>query len=515
MELKVKKRNESYVSLYGDSVALQVIYDYFSFKPQNYQFTPAYRQKRWDGVYHLYDIHKNLFPLGLVFKLDTFCKMQNINITYEDFGCSGIKVDKETIENYTQNNLKMSIKLRDYQLDGVETALREQHCILLSPTGTGKSAMIYTILRMILKYNNKFKILIIVPTVGLVEQMVGDFEEYSANENIDIAKKCQKIYEGSKKDVEKQIVISTYQSLQNVNADYFRQFSALLVDECHTGSVKGNVINRIVTNCINAVYKIGFSGTLQDTKMNIYSLNGLYGKVYQLTQTRKEIDRGNLTNIKIYQIYLHYSDSDAVEFFNKRNKAKQMLAINSEMPKTILYQKEIEYVNEKDYKRNFICAICRKQKMNTLILFKRNSQFGYKLYDKMKLEFPDRNVFLITGSTEIEDRDNVRKICENNNNAIIIASYKIFSTGVNIKNLHNIIFGESIASKITTLQSIGRTLRLHESKKQSQLFDIVDYISYDDEINMMVNHAFKRLDIYKNEKFDVVKKDVLAENYKN
>jgi superfamily II DNA or RNA helicase len=513
MKLTIRKKNESWVSLEADSVILKAVSDYFVFKPENYQFTPKYRAKQWDGNIRLYDLVKNCFPLGLLFKLHSWCIKQKIEVIYENFDKSNTIFDDDYIQNYALNNLKLSFPLRDYQLDGVRIGLQERHCILLSPTATGKSAIIYTLLRLILKHNQKYKVLIVVPTIGLVDQMAGDFDDYSANTGKKFSDHCQKIYDGSKKEVTKQIIISTWQSLQNLPHTYFKQFDAILVDECHTGSLKGNVINKIVRWCTRAKYKIGCSGTLQDAKLHEYSLYALYGKVYQLTQTAKEIERGNLSPIQIYQAFLHYPKDDCREFFKQRTKIKKQAILSDKKSGAAIFHHEIGFVNEKEYKRNFIAAICRKQKKNTLILFKRNSQFGYKLYDKFKNEFFDRKIFLITGKTPKEDRNKVREICEKYNDAIIIAGYQIFSTGVNIKNLHNIIFGESTKSKITTLQSIGRGLRKLASKDKMQLFDIVDVLLFKKVYNIMFKHAFARLEMYEKEKHPVKKYDVLAKDY--
>lgn len=505
MKLEIKKKNESYVSLISDSMVLKSIHEYFKFHPNNYQFMPAYKMQKWDGFVRLYDINKNLFPLGLLFKLLSFCKAQNIETEFKDFNVQPINLSLEWINDYSQNVLKLGFPLRDYQAEGIQIGMREKHCILLSPTGTGKSLIIYSLVRLILKHFQQSKILIIVPTLSLVDQMVGDFNDYSKNTDLNFNDLTQKIFSGKDKEVKKQIVISTYQSLQHQDASYFKQFNALLVDECHVSSLKENMVNKIISNCSNAIFKIGFSGTLQNSTFNLYSLYSSFGKVYQLTQTKKEIDRGNLSNVLIWQIPIRYPIEISKKFFEEKKKWEQETVFH-ENKQTLIYSKEVEYINSLPYKMDLIEKICMKQKMNTLILFRLN-EFGNNLFNKLRTNLKDRKVFLVTGQTEKDVREYIRKVCEVNNNIVIVANYKIFSTGINIKNLHNVIFGESIKSKITTLQSIGRSLRLNENKEKAQIFDLIDVLTYNGELNIIANHSTERLQIYEKENFEVRRKD--------
>ncbi len=510
MKLLVKKRNESYVSLVSEPIVLKSIFDYFKFRPQNYQFTPSYKTKKWDGWIRLYDINKNLFPLGLLFKLVPFCKAQNIEITFENFNDEPINLTEDFIIDYANNTLKIdsSRALRDYQITGIQTGIREKHCILLSPTGTGKSLIIYCLLRLILKYNPSFKVLIVVPTLSLIDQMAGDFIEYSEHTGLDFDKFIQRKFTDKSKNVDKQIVITTYQSIQYEEPNFFKQFGAILVDECHVSSLKENKVSQMIYNCTNAKYKIGFSGTLQDATFNLYSLYSSFGKVYPLTQTKKEIDRGNLSDVLIWQILIYYPNEISKQFFEEKKKwEKENIFFDNKQ--TLMYQKEIDYINTLPFKSNLINSICNKQKMNTLVLFRLN-EFGNNLYNLLKNNLPDRQVFIVTGQTEKDFREDIRKICEVNNNVVIVANYKIFSTGINIKNLHNIIFAESIKSKITTLQSIGRGLRLHSSKDKAQIFDLVDVLTYNGELNITAKHSSYRSEIYEKENFKVIKKDYVC-----
>ncbi len=504
MNIVIKKYNESYIKLDADIEILKAISTYFIFKADNYQFHPKYKTGVWDGNIRLYNLNKNLFPLGLLFKLYIWLKKRDIDIEYINFDKSNTVFTEQEIISFSEDKLKFPFPLRDYQIDGVQIAIKERKCIILSPTATGKSAIIYAALRMILNKNRNFKVLIMVPTIHLVDQIAGDFDDYSVNLGIKFSDYCQKIYGGETKQLNKQIIISTWQSLQNLDKSFFTQLDGILVDECHTGSTDGKVIKRLVEYCSKAKYKIGLSGSLHESKMNEYSLNGIYGKIYRVTNTRREIERGNLTDLRIHDINIRYSKEESQKLFQKKMIVKK--SFDGEKYGAALYHAEINFVNSLPHKRNLIENICRKQKNNILVLFRRNSQFGDKLFKQLNENLPDRKVFLVNGATDKDIRNEVRRICEKIDNAIIVANYGVFSTGVNIKNLHHIIFAESIKSKITVLQSIGRGLRKHVNKIMLFIYDIVDDLTHKGVKNSLVKHVDERDIIYKKEGFKVLPK---------
>lgn len=495
MQIIIRKYNETYVRITTDDVTKDAIYNYFAFKPQNYQFNPRYKSGGWDGKIRFYQKIKNLFPIGLLFKLDAWLKARECRVEYKDFDKSNTIFTEDQINKYAEH-VNFPHKLRDYQLESIQIALQERKCVIKSPTATGKSAIIYFIHRLC-QEKNDIKVLIIVPTISLVDQMLGDFIDYS---DVSYQDRCQLIFSGQNKKIEKPVTISTWQSLQKLPKEFFQQFGMILVDECHGGANDGKVVKKIVEYCSRAKYKIGLTGTLADGKLNEFSVNAIYGKVYQYTNTRREIKRGNLTPVKITQINLKYNINICREFHKQRIKEKQLAALADKKVGASLYHHEIQFTNELEYRKNLITKISRKQQNNILILYRRN-KFGYSLLEKLKT-IDNRQVFFINGATPKEDREEVRKVCEKYSDAIILANYKVFSTGVNIKNLHHIIFSESCKSKITVLQSIGRGLRLHKTKDILNIFDIVDVLKYKNVENIMMKHAVERESIYKIEGFE-------------
>ena len=114
----------------------------------------------------------------------------------------------------------------------------------------------------------------------------------------------------------------------------------------------------------------------------------------------------------------------------------------------------------------------------------------------------DRKLFYVSGETDVDTRESVREITEREKNAIIVASIGTFSTGINIRNLHNIIFASPSKSQIRVLQSIGRGLRKSDDGRVTELYDISDDLSWKTKKNYTLDHAAERIKIYSREKFD-------------
>ena len=206
----------------------------------------------------------------------------------------------------------------------------------------------------------------------------------------------------------------------------------------------------------------------------------MFGTVDKVVKTKSLIDRGYLSTLKINILLLqHYKQNFET------------------------YNDEIEYICEFEKRNNFIKKLALNQTGNTLILFARVEKHGEPLYNLINSSTStDRKVFFIFGGVAAEEREYVRYITEKENDAIIVASYGTFSTGINIKNLHNIIFASPSKSRIRNLQSIGRVLRKGDQKTNATLYDIADDFSDGDKKNYTLNHLIERIKIYSQEKFN-------------
>lgn len=277
------------------------------------------------------------------------------------------------------------------------------------------------------------------------------------------------------------VQISTWQALQRSPAKFFEQYDAVIVDEAHTASAM--TIKGIMEKSVNAEYRIGLTGTIEDSKTHELPLTGLFGEIHHAISTKELMDKGLATQLNIKCIVLEHN-------------AEQCAAVSG-----LQYAQEIKVITGDPYRNNLILNLAGSQKNNTLILF-NHIEHGKHLFEEAKERFPDKEVFYISGETDTLVREVIREKVEKIDNAIIIASYGVFSTGINIKNLHNIIFAHPFKSKIKNLQSIGRVLRLYENKMHSTLYDIADNYTHKSKVNTTYNHFASRIEIYIKQEFN-------------
>ncbi len=470
------KLNEAYIKVECEKSISQELSSYFSFRVPGYQFVPAYKTKLWDGFIRLYDLRTNQIYHGLVPYIEKFCAERNYT--------SEINSEINVTESFSLveavdfvRTLDLPHEIRDYQLNAFVQAVRNRRLLLLSPTASGKSLILYVILRWLQESDYK-RGLLIVPTTSLVEQMYTDFESYG----YDSEKYCHRQYSGKEKHTNKLLTITTWQSIYKNDADYFEQFDFVMGDEAH--QFKAKSLTTILSGCTSAKYRIGTTGTLDGTQTHRLVLEGLFGPVYKATTTSELIDKGQLASFKIKCLIL------------KHNEAVCKQARDWD------YNTEIDYIVQNPARNEFIRNLALSLNGNTLILFQFVEKHGKDLYSIIKDSVKDRHVFFVFGGTDVEVRESVRAITEKERDAIIVASYGTFSTGVNIRNLHNIIFASPSKSRIRNLQSIGRGLRKGDNKEEAVLFDIADDFRIGKFVNYTLKHFIERVKIYDDEKFN-------------
>jgi len=470
------KLNEAYIKVECEKSISQELSSYFSFRVPGYQFVPAYKNRIWDGFIRLYDLRTNQIYHGLVPYIEKFCAERN-------YTCE-INSEISITESFSLveavdfvRTLDLPHEIRDYQLNAFVQAVRNRRLLLLSPTASGKSLIIYLIVRWLQEADFK-RGLLIVPTTSLVEQMYTDFESYG----YDSEKYCHRQYSGKEKHTNKLLTITTWQSIYKNDADYFEQFDFVMGDEAH--QFKAKSLTTILSGCTNAKYRIGTTGTLDGTQTHRLVLEGLFGPVYKATTTSELIDKGQLASFKIKCLIL------------KHNEAVCKQARDWD------YNTEIDYIVQNPARNEFIRNLALSLNGNTLILFQFVEKHGKDLYTIIKDSVKDRHVFFVFGGTDVEIRESIRAITEKESNAIIVASYGTFSTGVNIRNLHNIIFASPSKSRIRNLQSIGRGLRKGDNKEEAILFDIADDFRIGKFVNYTLKHFIERVKIYDDEKFN-------------
>ena len=484
-QLSIKKKNEVYLQIFSKEPHVhQELADYFTFEvPEAKYLKKNPRYKYWDGTIRLYSPKTGELYHGLRKHLQTWADEKQYHIQYEKNDWYGDIVDDNKFVSLPAVKVFMdkisTIKPRDYQYNAVYEALKTNRKLLLSPTGSGKSLMIYSIVRYYAATAKK--ILIVVPTTSLVEQMVNDFISYGWNADDFV----HKIYGGKDKNTDKDIIISTWQSIYKFPKRYFDDIDCVIGDEAHL--FKSKSLTGIMTKLHNAKYRFGFTGTLDGSKTHKWVLEGLFGSCDQVTKTDDLIKSGYLSKFRI-KILLCKHSSQHFE----------------------TYHDEIDYLVEHRGRNNLIKNLVKDLEGNTLVLFNYVEKHGEPLYDLINSNVKeDRKVFFVHGGTEVVDREEVRLITEEEENAVIVASYGTFSTGINIKRLHNIIFASPSKSRIRNLQSIGRVLRKGEGKSIATLYDIADDIGGQ---NYTLRHLNERVTIYNEEnfKYEVIKINLKA-----
>jgi superfamily II DNA or RNA helicase len=463
--------------------------EYFSFFVPGYKFMPAYKNKVWDGKIRLFNQITGELNTGLIGYLMKFCIERGYTADVEEteYGIPGLpeKIDTNAFNEFFLS-LNAPYDLREYQYNAIIEGLRRKQAVLLSPTGSGKSYIIYCLMRQILAQTDN-KILVIVPTTSLVEQMYSDFKEYGQ----DVQNEVHRIYSGKDKTTNKRVIVSTWQSIYKFPKPWFEQFDAVFGDECH--GFKSKSLSSIMNKATEAKWRLGFTGTLDGTQTHQLVLEGLFGPVYNVTMTKQLQDDGHLAPLDIKVISLRYSEES-------RNNLKGAT-----------YQTELDFLVAHEKRNKFIANLSLSLEGNSLVLFRYVDRHGKQLFDLINSKADgDRKIFFVHGDVDTSDREAIRKIVEKQKNAIIVASLGTFSTGINIRNLHNIVFASPSKSQIKVLQSIGRGLRVSEDGRVTKLYDIADDLSIGKKPNYTLLHSAKRIKMYEDQQFNykIVKVDL-------
>lgn len=479
VDIKIQKANDVYLRVECDDGIKQELSDYFKFRVPGYQFMPSYKNKMFDGYIRLFNSRNRTLYAGLYSHLQKFAEERDYTIESVDVGKLE-DISQDDVLKFS-NELSLPFPAYEYQLRAATIGLQGKRRMLISPTGSGKSLIIYILARYYISLRQK-RVLVIVPTTSLVEQLSSDFIEYGQKDNVFSDKWIHKIYSGKEKDPSSPIVVTTWQSIYKMPKSWFDQFGMVIGDEAHTFKAKS--LSTIMENLTDCAYRIGTTGTLDGTLTHRLVLEGMFGSVYQVTTTKELMDDDKLAQLDIKALVLKYSDDEC-----KLIKGKT-------------YAEEIDFIVSHPKRNNFIKNLALAQTGNTLVLFNLVGKHGKPLF-KLIREAADENrkVFYVSGETDVADREAIRGITEKENNAIIVASLGTFSTGINIKNLHNIVFASPSKSQIKVLQSIGRGLRKSDDGRPCTLYDLCDDLHWKTKKNYTLEHAGIRIQIYTKEKF--------------
>lgn len=479
-DILVRKINEVYLHIQTSDPAIHYeLSDYFSFYVDGYRFNPRYKAGIWDGRIKIYKLNNRQLPVGLLSKLIEFAADHEYSIECENIPGDN-DVDLNSIKEFI-DNLNLPFEPRDYQVKALVRAARKGRMTLLSPTSSGKSLILYLIYRWM-----NVKTLLLVPSKGLVNQMESDFIEYGLEEEVHIMSSAERFTDAN-------LTISTWQNLQSRFTDgkngkpdiqeILAEYEMILVDECHQAASKE--LAYILENAKNIKYRMGFTGTLQNSKTNPTVIQGLLGPIYQDITTKELMDRGDVADLTIKALILNYPSEER------------------KIVSGLKYQDEIDYICANQYRNKFIRNLAKSLDGNVMIMFDYIEKHGRVLESDFRSNITDRNIYWISGSTDAEDREEIRGIVEKETNCILFVSKRAGGTGMSIKNINYIIFVSPGKAKIQTLQNIGRGLRKSHTKLKVTLFDIADNFKHKKKENHTIKHFLERVKIYDSEQFKV------------
>jgi len=458
---------------------LRELSEYFQFEVPGAQFMKRRAgYKHWDQKIRLFKLRTRTIYRGLVPRVVQFAEQRGYEVISHVPEVVGFGDD---LDEFLED-MELPFPLRDYQYEALKTALNQERGIIVSPTGSGKSYIIYLLQRIL-----SCKTLIVVPTIGLVTQMAKDFRDYGCTEEI------HGIHAGKEKQSDARIFVSTWQSIFEMPESYFEQFECIVVDEVHLAKAKS--LTHIMESTPTTRYRYGFTGTLDDCQAHQLILEGLFGNVSKVTTTNELVAEDQLAPLKVKLCVLEYPEA----------ARKQM--------RRVQYQDEVEFLVSDRARTEFIAQLVKHLKGNTLVLFTLVEKHGRYLHQRIKEVCNKKTVFFVSGEVDAETREDVRVTVEEEDNQVIVASFGVFSTGINIRKLHNIVFASAGKSKIRTLQSIGRGLRTHASKSHINIIDVVDDLRIGAYQNYAWKHAEVRVELYAREKFPMTMHRVKLEKF--
>jgi len=478
--LIIDKKNEVYLKIEADADIRRELGEYFTFEVPGFKFMPQYRSRVWDGKIRLFSYATGQIYAGLYPYIVDWCKKNDVQVV-DGTKIKDVSIKEDDIDKFLKALKIPKIEIRDYQREAFVHSIKKSRCLLLSPTASGKSLIIYLMLifnLLRLKESKQDKILIIVPTTSLVEQLFKDFKDYGYNSDRNV----HRIYQGHDKETNKRVIISTWQSIYNLPKKWFQQFGMVIGDEAHL--FKAVSLSKIMNKLEKCKYRVGLTGTLDGTKTHKLVLEGLFGTVNKVVSTSELQEKKQLADLKIFCLILQH-DKTARHFLKDKT-----------------YQEEMDYIVSNEKRNKYIRNLCLSLQGNTLCLFQYVEKHGMLLKQLIEEKADDKKVFFVYGGVEAEEREKIRFITEKSEGAIIVASYGTFSTGINIRNLHNIVFASPSKSRIRNLQSIGRGLRLKDNNSSATLYDISDDLTYNEKENYTLAHFRERINIYNEEDFN-------------
>lgn len=476
MKLHISKHNETYIKIDCEKSVAYELSGHFCFYVKNHEFNPKFKKKKWDGKIRLFNIGSGLIYRGLYNDVLAFAEERGYEVisTYKP---ANHPVSNEMAQSI-YDRINSIHKPFDHQVSALALAMAHENAFIVSPTSSGKSYLIYHLMRVFLEFGRG---LIVVPTKNLVSQLYKDFKEYSTTNGFDVDENIHYIYSGQEKYVKKPLTISTWQSIQKEPPEFFEDYDFIIGDEAHHFQAK--CLKYIMENCTNARFRIGLTGSTDETEVNDLTLTGLFGPKHEVIQTHELMERGEVADLEVRIITMRHKPDP--EFLKMQ------------------YIKQVEWLSNNESRNRFIRRVVAGEKGNKLVLFHLVEKHGEILYHQFKEDYPDKEIYFIHGGVDLAEREKIRQRLSQTDDAILIASYNTYSTGMNVPSLRHVFSTMPGKARIKLLQSIGRVLRLSKGKTKAVFWDFADYMEHGGKVNMGFNHLEERMNIYVSQKFKI------------
>jgi len=451
-----------------DGPELDIIREYFSVKNEAAHFQRRFGRFVPQRTYVI--TNQGKVDIGLLIEITKFCKTKNIEFNLSDEVKNNLipSLKKDTITDYN-----LELQFRDYQQKIINKCIEYGRGTIVLATAGGKTLTMAGLLEFYYKnYTKNFRGLVIVPDLGLVNQTISDFEQYN------VSFSTTKYTGKDELNLSRNVIIANLGILQSSKQDisWIKHIDFLIVDEVHKVR-RGNKINNVLKK-IDTVHRFGFTGTLPNEFLDTWNIFGKIGpKLYDKNAYELRNEK-YVVPAKVHVLELNYNTPQS-EIYHGNNS-------------NTYYLQESEYIRRNSFRNNLLAKLSNKLDNNALILVDY-IEHGEILLETFKNICKTKQVYFIQGQVEVEERKKIQALMEQKTNIIVIAISKIFSTGINIKNLHYITFASGGKAKIKIVQSIGRGLRLHTDKKELIIFDIADNLRYGQ------RHVEQRLLLYDNE----------------
>lgn len=444
----------------GDPSLLKWLSDKFALQMPDWKFSPAARYGNWKGWTH-FITPDGLVPIPLLQRVVEAMDIAGYKWLADFRGSQFFDpmATMEAVKSFADTVLEgTEYRLRDYQLFSLWKMLQRKRGIIEVSVGGGKSIISYVFVRAMMHMG--LRVLMIVPTITLVNQLRADFLDYGW---VDVDQHA--VFIGGKNLMARgpmgcPLVVSTYQSCGKFGIEWFRAFGSLVMDEAH--GAKSESMRLIGESCTNAYYRIGMTGTMPESEFDVRRVECLLGDTIATVTSAELIELGVLSPVEIITVYAHHPTK--LRPFEVRD-----------------YHIETDYIETCAYRRDFLCRVINTKismTENVLILVKSIEQIE-KLTDEIKEKCPGRKVFRFYGKTKADEREGIRQGIEDMEGVIVVATFKTFSTGVNVPKLHHLFLASTSKAKIAVIQSAGRVLRRHKTKTLAMVWDFVDVFPWD------------------------------------